>query len=83
MKGNDMILTVYGSGCKNCRTLRDNAQAALDRTGGEGRVDYVTDMATIAALGILSTPALAIDGKVISSGRVLSLADITALMQAE
>ena len=62
-------VTVYGTGCKKCRQLHENALAAQLP---DAEVDYVTDMAQIAAAGVMSMPALAVDGEVVSSGRVLS-----------
>ena len=66
---------VLGPGCKSCHMLHENAVAAL----GAENVDYVTDMAEIAATGIMSFPALMVDGKVVSTGKVLSPEEISAL----
>ena len=66
---------VLGPGCKSCHILHENAVAAL----GAENVDYVTDMAEIAATGIMSFPALMVDGKVVSTGKVLSPEEISAL----
>lgn len=66
---------VLGPGCKSCHILHENAVAAL----GTENVDYVTDMAEIAATGIMSFPALMVDGKVVSTGKVLSPEEISAL----
>lgn len=66
---------VLGPGCKSCHILHENAVAAL----GAENVDYVTDMAEIAATGIMSFPALMVDGKVVSTEKVLSPEEISAL----
>lgn len=66
---------LLGPGCKSCHILHENAVAAL----GAENVDYVTDMAEIAATGIMSFPALMVDGKVVSTGKVLSPEEISAL----
>lgn len=66
---------VLGPGCKSCHILHENAVAAL----GAENVDYVTDMAEIAATGIMSFPALMVDGKVVSTRKVLSPEEISAL----
>ena len=66
---------VLGPGCKSCHILHENAVAAL----GAENVDYVTDMAEIAATGIMSFPALMVDGKVVSTGKVLSPEEISAM----
>lgn len=73
-------LTVYGPGCKNCRKLKENAEAAITQAGCGIAFDYVTDMAALAEAGIMSTPALAVDGKIVSSGKVLKPAEITKLL---
>ncbi len=67
---------VLGPGCKRCHMLHENAVAAL----GAENVDYVTDMAEIAATGIMSFPALMVDDKVVSTGKVLSPEEISALV---
>ncbi|MCC6108667.1 MAG: thioredoxin family protein [Denitrobacterium sp.] len=67
---------VMGSGCKKCRQLYENAVKAL----GEGSVEYVTDMARIADAGVMATPALVVDGRPVSAGRVLKPSEISALV---
>lgn len=68
-------VAVLGPGCKSCHALHENAVAAL----GAENVDYVTDMAELAATGIMSFPALMVDGKLVSAGKVLSAEEISAL----
>ena len=69
--------TVYGTGCKKCKALHANVVEAA----GEGvEVAYVTDMAQIAAAGVMSMPALAVDGKVVSSGKVLSVEEAAKML---
>lgn len=77
-----MIIKILGSGCKKCVTLTENTQAALSSLGREAEVIKVTDFAEIAAHGVMSTPALAIDDKVVSVGKVLTPSEIAALIQA-
>lgn len=78
-----MIIKVLGSGCKKCVTLTENTQAALASLGREAEVVKVTDFAEIAAHGVMSTPALAIDDKVVSVGKVLTPSEVAALIQAQ
>ena len=78
-----MIIKILGSGCKKCITLTENTQAALASLGREAEVVKVTDFAEIAAHGVMSTPALAIDDKVVSVGKVLTPSEVAALIQAE
>ncbi|MBN1778183.1 MAG: thioredoxin family protein [Clostridiales bacterium] len=68
---------VLGGGCRNCHKLADNAQEALKSLGMEDTVELISDMAAIAAFGVMSTPALVVDGRVVSSGRVLTPAQAT------
>lgn len=78
-----MIIKILGSGCKKCVTLTENTQAALASLGREAEVVKVTDFAEIAAHGVMSTPALAIDDKVVSVGKVLTPSEVAALIQAQ
>ena len=59
-----MIIKILGSGCKKCISLTENTQQALHNLGLTADVVKVTDFAEIAAHGVMSTPALAIDDKV-------------------
>ena len=77
-----MIIKILGSGCKKCITLADNTQTALSHLGLNAEVVKVTDFAAIAAHGVMSTPALAIDDKVLSVGKVLSVAEVEKLLKA-
>jgi small redox-active disulfide protein 2 len=69
-------IEVLGSGCPNCRRLEANAREAAQMAGVEAEVRHVTDPRDIAARGVLSTPGLVIDGRVVSAGRVPSAGDI-------
>jgi small redox-active disulfide protein 2 len=71
-------IEVLGPGCDNCRRLEANAREAVDLAGVEAAVVKVTDYGRIVAYGVMSTPGLVIDGRVVSYGRVPSAADIAA-----
>ncbi|MNF83067.1 hypothetical protein D3C84_653810 [compost metagenome] len=77
-----MLIKILGTGCKKCVTLTENTQAALANLGREAEVVKVTDIAEIAAMGVMSTPALAIDDQVVSMGKVLSPGEVEALLKA-
>lgn len=77
-----MIIKVLGTGCKKCVTLTENTQAALANLGREAEVVKITDIAEIAAMGVMSTPALAIDDQVVSMGKVLTPSEVEALLKA-
>ncbi len=75
-----MIIEILGSGCPNCRTLESRAMQALEETGIAAEIRKVTDYAAIASYGVMHTPAMVIDGKVVSAGRVLKLEEIKSLI---
>ena len=77
-----MIIKILGSGCKKCVTLGENAKMALLTADITGEVEKITDIVAIASYGIMSTPGLVIDGKVVSTGRVLSPSEIVALIKS-
>ena len=77
-----MIIKIFGSGCKKCVTLGENAKVAAAAAGKQAEIVKVTDYGEIAAHGVMSTPGLAIDDKVVSVGKVLSPAEIEPLLQA-
>lgn len=74
-----MNIKILGSGCKKCLALARNAQAAAQKAGIDAEIEKVTDIIEIAQYGIMSTPGLVIDGKVVASGRVLSPSEIGKL----
>ena len=71
-----MIIKILGSGCSKCQALTENTRKALAEAGREAEILKVTDIAEIAAHGVMSTPALGVDGKVVSAGKVLNPAEI-------
>ncbi|MFD1892745.1 TM0996/MTH895 family glutaredoxin-like protein [Ottowia beijingensis] len=77
-----MQIKILGSGCKHCVALAENAQAAVAHLGRSDEVVKVTDMADIAKAGVMSTPGLAFDDQVVSTGRVLTAEEIAGLLRA-
>lgn len=75
-----MIIKILGSGCKKCIALGENVKAAAVAAGKKAEIVKVTDIAQIAAYGVMSTPGLVIDEKVVSTGKVLSAAEIGQLL---
>jgi small redox-active disulfide protein 2 len=73
-------ITILGTGCPKCKTLLANAEKAAKNKGIEYKVEKVQEIADIVAYGVMSTPGLAIDGKIVSSGRVLSPKEIEDLI---
>jgi small redox-active disulfide protein 2 len=64
------IIKVYGSGCSNCKKLEQMCYNALQELQIDASVEKVTDLQEILKTGILSTPGLEINGKMISSGKL-------------
>lgn len=75
-----MIIKILGSGCKKCVALGENAKAAAEASGKRAEIVKVTDMAQIAGYGVMSTPGLVVDEKLVSSGKVLSAQEIEKLL---
>jgi small redox-active disulfide protein 2 len=67
-------------GCQKCKILEQHAREAVSELGLDAAVEKVADMGQIAAMGVMSTPALAIDGKVVSVGRVLTKEQVMAYL---
>jgi small redox-active disulfide protein 2 len=76
-----MIIKILGSGCKNCVALAENTNKALKEMGFEAEIQKVTDFADIAAYGVMQTPALVVDEKVVSFGKVLKPKEIEKILK--
>lgn len=74
-------IKVLGSGCAKCNQLEDAAKAALEQLGMDTTIDHVTDFSQIAAYGVMTTPALVVDGKVVSYGKVLKKEEVVKILQ--
>jgi small redox-active disulfide protein 2 len=74
-------IEVLGPGCANCVRLAANAREAVGMSGVDAKIEKVTDYHKIAAYGVMSTPGLVIDGKVVSYGRVPSATDIAQMLR--
>lgn len=64
------IIKVYGSGCTNCKKLEEMCKEVINELNANASVEKVTDIQEIMKTGILSTPGLEINGKIISSGKL-------------
>jgi small redox-active disulfide protein 2 len=76
-----MKIQILGTGCPKCRQLEANAREALSNSGLEASVEKVTDVDEIMNMGVMMTPALAVDGVVKSAGKVLSKDEIARILQ--
>ena len=75
-----LTIKVLGSGCENCKKLAHLTEQALTSLSIEAKIEKVTDYAEIMKYPILSTPGLVLNEKVVSSGRIPSLAEITTFL---
>jgi small redox-active disulfide protein 2 len=73
-------IQILGTGCPKCKKLAENAEAAARSLGIDYRLVKVTDLNEIARLGAMMTPGLAVDGVLVSSGKLLSPEEIQALL---
>jgi len=75
-----MEIEVLGTGCAKCKTLYENTKKALEESGQSAEVIKVEDIPSIMKYGVMSTPALVIDGQVKFSGKVASVAEIKGML---
>lgn len=75
-----MQLTVMGPGCTRCKTLAQFAEQAAKELGVPYEMNKVTDLKEIQALGVMMTPALAVNGTIKVAGRVPSVEEIKKLL---
>ncbi len=76
-----MKIEILGTGCTKCKALEEAAKQAVAKIGGFHEVVKVEDMMEIMNYGVMSTPALVVDGVVKSSGKLLSVDEIVQLMK--
>ncbi len=82
VKGEDECrVKVLGAGCKSCHEMYENAMEAASGHGLCEEVAYITDMPKVACYGVMKLPALVIDEKVISQGKILKADEIEKLMK--
>ncbi|MBF0198937.1 MAG: TM0996/MTH895 family glutaredoxin-like protein [Planctomycetes bacterium] len=72
-------IQILGTGCPKCQQLTENAEVAAKEAGFEYVLEKIQDMNDIISFGVMATPALAIDGEIKSSGKLLSAEEIKAL----
>ncbi|MCX5697248.1 MAG: thioredoxin family protein [Candidatus Omnitrophica bacterium] len=76
-----MKIEILGVGCPKCKHLIANVQAAVEELNVTAEIAKVTDIDKITEYGVMITPALAIDGKVVSVGKVLAKDEIKYLLE--
>ncbi|PIC05203.1 redox-active disulfide protein 2 [Anoxybacillus flavithermus] len=76
-----MVIKVLGTGCKKCKELEQNVRMALTQLQLDAQVEKVEDIAKIMSYGVMSTPALVVNEKVVSAGKLLSVDEIKGLLK--
>ncbi len=76
-----MKIQVLGTGCAKCKQLTANAEKAVAALGLGVPVEKVEDVREIMKFKVMSTPALAVDGKVVSAGKLLAPAEVMELLK--
>ncbi|MER2599676.1 MAG: thioredoxin family protein [Caldilineales bacterium] len=74
-------IKVLGPGCPNCRKVELNVQTAVAQSGVEASIEKVTDYAEFARYGLLATPGLVINEKLVSGGRIPTVEAITGWLK--
>lgn len=74
-------ILVLGTGCKKCQALEQNVKQALEELNIQESVAHISDLAQIASYGVVSTPALIIDNKLVSYGKLLSKDDLIKILK--
>ena len=75
-----MKIRVLGGGCKRCEALLKAVREAVEKKGIEANIEYITDMERIMNYGVMSMPALMIDDKIVSTGKVLKANEVERLL---
>jgi small redox-active disulfide protein 2 len=76
-----MTIKILGTGCAKCKKLEESARQAIYELGIDAMVEKVTNLDEIMDYGVMMTPALVIDEKVVASGKLLSVSDIKEIIQ--
>lgn len=79
--GEIRTVAVYGSGCRSCHTLFERAKEAVEKLELPVTVEYISDFEKMCNAGIMSVPALAVNGTVVSAGKVLSTDEIIRILR--
>lgn len=77
-----MKIEILGTGCTKCKALEEATKQAVALSGKFAQIEKVEDIMKIMEYNVISTPGLVIDGKVVSTGKLLSVAEIVDLIKA-
>jgi small redox-active disulfide protein 2 len=78
-----MKIQIFGTGCEKCTKLYDAVQKVVQQHGLQATVEKISNIDEITAAGVMMTPALAVDGQIVSAGKVLSEGDILHFLAPE
>ena len=76
-----MKIQILGTGCPKCKQLTEHAEEAVKSLGLDAEIEKITQINDIMKFGVMMTPALAVDGTVKSSGKVLSVEEIKGMLK--
>lgn len=76
-----MKVQILGTGCPNCKLLEQRAREAIAEAGIDAEIEKITDIDAIMEMGVMMTPALAIDGEVKRAGKVLAKSQIIEILK--
>lgn len=76
-----MLIQVLGTGCAKCTKLAEQANEAAKKVGVDYTLEKVTDISKIVAMGVMTTPALVVDGKLKCSGNVPSVEQLGKMLK--
>ncbi|WP_310440108.1 thioredoxin family protein [Sulfuricurvum sp.] len=76
-----MKIEILGTGCSKCKALEESTKQAVALSGMFAQIEKIEDIMKIMEYGVMSTPGLVIDGKVVSTGKLLSVAEIVDLIK--
>lgn len=80
-KENEKGIKILGSGCAGCNVLEAAVSEALKELGMNEQIDHVKDFSQIASYGVMSMPALVVDGKAVSCGKALKPNEVVAILK--
>jgi small redox-active disulfide protein 2 len=80
LKPASMEIKVLGTGCSKCKSLEKATKEAVEKTGVNATITKVEDIVEIMQFGVMTTPALVIDGKVVVKGKVPSVSELVKLL---
>jgi small redox-active disulfide protein 2 len=78
-----MVIKILGTGCSNCKKLEVHVKQAVEKLGINAEIILVKEIKDIMAYGVMRTPALVINEKVKSYGKVASVAEVVKIIQGE